>query len=77
MCPDGMRVADLADVGWHALRLCIFVVLSCPLLLIGRDCRPCATEADPYVPGEATWSHFIIRLSGNNRYGVSVRVGGQ
>ena len=45
-------VADVSVEGHHALRMCVFIVLPSPLLLIGRDRRSRVAEANPFVPGK-------------------------
>ena len=70
-------MADLFDVGQHALRLCVFIVLLVPLLLKGRDRRSRAAEADPYVPGEGSCSLLVVRFSCDYGDGLSVCIYGQ
>ena len=66
----------MAVVSHQSLRLCLFVVLMRPLLLIGRDSRPSAAKVDLDVSGQCPCSRLVVCLSGNDRDCVSVCIGG-
>ncbi len=69
-------VTNLSIVCQQPIRLGILVVLLCLLLLIGRDCCPSVAEADHDVSGKGPCSWLTVCLSGNDRDGVSVCIGG-
>jgi len=62
MTRENESVTYLPVVGQHAFRMRVFVVLMRLLLLIGRDRRSCAAEADSYVPGDGPLLLLVVRL---------------
>ena len=72
MTQGNESVANLFALGQNALRMCDFVVLLSPLLLIGRDRCSRSPEADPYVPGEGLCSLLVVRFACGYGDGVSV-----